>query len=176
MPPVFRAHPPAAVLPHRVRVQGGRLPPYRVRRVCPVCRARRAHQHRHPLPQPLQSPDRRGDRLRRRASSSVRWGRCGRYRHSPRGRQEARVSCGAIACQTDADGTPWRRCVGPSVPDRYVWLDPTLLKSGGGVRPGRGFRLTCLRTRSCPGGFHRWSGGRRPAGGRGELPFSRRHG
>ena len=50
----------------RVRVQGRRLPRHRVPRVCPVCRARRAHQHRHPLPQPLQSPDRRGDRVRHR--------------------------------------------------------------------------------------------------------------
>ena len=100
-------------------------------------------------------------------SSSGRWGRCGRRRHSPRGRQEGRVSCGAIAYQTDADGTSWRRCVGPSAPDRYVLLDPTLPKSGRFVSRW-GFRLSCLRTRSCPGGFHRWSGARRPAGGRGE--------
>ncbi len=50
---VLHPHPPAALLPRRVRVQGRRLPRHRVRR---VCRVRRAHEHRRPLPQPPQSP------------------------------------------------------------------------------------------------------------------------
>lgn len=93
-----------------------------LKRVCGV------HQHRYPSPQPPRGtpPSRRSTTPPTSSSVRLRWKTWRSRWRSPRGRQEARVSCGAIACQTDADRTPWRRCVGPSVPDRYVLLDPTL--------------------------------------------------
>ena len=76
--PRLSPHPPAALLPRRVRVQGRGLPRHRVPRVCPVCRARRAHQHRYLSPQPPRTTSPASRPTTSPTSSSARRARCGR--------------------------------------------------------------------------------------------------
>ncbi|MBC7083457.1 MAG: hypothetical protein H5T95_08205 [Firmicutes bacterium] len=73
-----------------------------------------------PIRYRFRSPGRRGDRLRGRRPRAGAGGGAVGVGTVLAVAKRLGGSYGAIACQTDADGTPWRCCVGPSVPDRYV--------------------------------------------------------